>query len=84
MAVGQERPFALYTLCGIDHRVDFDGSFWQSYAGGKAPTVGNPVQKGTMALLSAEVAVFRFENQGDEAPIYFVRNDTPRPEVGCD
>ena len=37
-----------------------------------------------MTLLSGEVAVFRFESQGDEASVYFIRNDTPKPEVGCD
>jgi hypothetical protein len=84
VAVGQERPFELYTHCGIDFRVDFDGSFWQSYVVGNTPTVGNPFEKGTMTLLSAEVAVFRFESQGDEASVYFIRNDTPKPKVGCD
>lgn len=82
MAVGQERPFELDTHCGIDSRVDFDGSFWQSYVVGNTPAVGDPFRKGTMTLLSGEVAVFRFE--GDEASVYFIRNDTPKPEVGCD
>jgi len=84
VAVGQERPFELYTHCGIDSRVDFDGSFWQSYVVGNTPAVGDPFRKGTMTLLSGEVAVFRFESQGDEASVYFIRNDTPKPEVGCD
>ena len=84
MAIGQERPFKLYTHCGIDFRVDFDGSFWQSYGEGKTPAVGFNFEKGTMTLLSGEVAVFRFQSRGDEASIYFVRNDTPKPEVGCD
>ncbi len=84
VAVGQERPFELYTHCGIDFRVDFDGSFWQSYAVGNTLAVGDPFRKGSMTLLSAEVAVFRFESQGDETSIYFVRNDTPKPKLGCD
>jgi hypothetical protein len=83
VAVGQERPFRLYTHCGIDLRVDFDGSFWQSYLGPDTPAIGNPFQKGTMTLLSDSVAVFRFETQGDDAAIYFVRNITSKPEVGC-
>ncbi len=81
--IGQERPFELYAHCGIDFRVDFDGSFWQSYAGSASPTFDN--QEGIMTLLSGEVAVFRFEeSQGQDASIYFIRNDTPKPKVGCD
>ena len=83
VAIGQERRLKLYTHCGIDFRVDFDGSFWQSYVVGKTPTVGDPFQKGTMTLLSGEVAVFRFDGQGEQGSIYFVRNDSPKPESGC-
>jgi hypothetical protein len=83
VAVGQRRPFRLYTHCGIDLRVDFDGSFWQSYSGPDTPAIGNPFQKGTMTLLLDDVAVFRFETQGDDTAIYFIRNDAPKPEVGC-
>lgn len=82
VGVGQERPFELYTHCGIDFSVDFDGRFWQSY--GNIPTVDLLSEKGTMTLLSADVAVFRFESHGDAASIYFVRNDTPKPKLGCD
>jgi hypothetical protein len=86
VAIGQERPFELYTHCGIDFRVDFDGSFWQAYGGeGKAPVVGSFLEKkGTMTLLSQDVAAFRFRSRGEGASVYFVRNDTPKPEVGCD
>ena len=84
VAIGQERPFELYTHCGIDFRVDFDGSFWQSYGEGKTPAVDFNFEKGTMTLLSGEVAVFHFQSRGDEVAIYFVRNDTPKPGVGCD
>jgi hypothetical protein len=84
VAIGQERPFELYAHCGIDFRVDFDGSFWQSYAGSAIPAFVNLFRKGTMTLLSGEVAVFRFEeSQGQDASIYFIRNDTPKPKVGC-
>lgn len=79
VAIGQKRPVKLYTHCGIDFRVDFDGSFWQSYAG-KARAVGDPFQKGTMTLLSGDVAVFRF---GSTDVVYFVRNDTPKPKGIC-
>lgn len=84
VAIGRTRPFELYTHCGIDFGVDFDGSFWQSYGDVETPTVGNPFRKGTMILLTEEVAVFRFDSDGSETSIYFVRNDTPKPRVGCD
>jgi hypothetical protein len=83
VAIGKARSFTLYTHCGIDFRVDFDESFWQSYLFGKSPSVGDPVQKGTMTLLSDDVAVFRYESNGGGESIYFVRNDTPRSQVGC-
>ena len=34
-------------------------------------------------LLTEEVAVFRFDSDGSETSIYFVRNDTPKRRVGC-
>ena len=83
MSIGQERTLKLYTHCGIDFRVDFDGSFWQSYDDGKPPTVGDPFQIGTMTLLSGGVAVFRFESQGGQKSVCFVRNDSPKPKAGC-
>ena len=83
VVIGQVRSFTLYTHCGIDFRVDFDESFWQSYLDVKAP-VDNPIQRGTMTLLTDEVAVFRYRSHGDEASIYFVRNDTRRKRIGCD
>ena len=83
IAIGQQRPFQLYTHCGVDFRVDFDGTFWESYAG-KTRSLGNPVQRGVMTLLSDEVSVFRFESQGHQATsIYFVRNDSPKAEGVC-
>ena len=29
VAIGQEKFLQIYTHCGIDFAVDFDGSFWQ-------------------------------------------------------
>jgi hypothetical protein len=84
VGIGQVQPFKLYTHCGIDFRVDFDESFWQSYPGERAAPVGDPDQRGTMTLLTDRVAVFRYRSQGSEASIYFVRNDTPRARVRCD
>ena len=83
VAMGRTRPFELYTHCGIDLRVDFDGSFWQSYGDRKIPALVDPFQKGTMTLLTEKVAVFRFDSDGSETSIYFVRNDTPKRRVGC-
>lgn len=81
--VGRARPFKLYTHCGIDFRVDFDASFWQSYRVGDDLRIGNPFQGGTMTLLSDEVAVFRYESDQGEISVFFVRNDTPTPKAGC-
>ena len=78
VAVGESRAFTLYTHCGIDRRVDFDGSFWQSYnVAGQATWPADPLQKGTMTLLTEDVAVFRFKSAHRKAAIYFVRNDSP-------
>lgn len=78
--LGRPYPFLLYTHCGVGFRVDFDGSFWQAYAVlGRA---SNPAQRGTMTLLSEYVALF--EARHGDVRIYFVRNDTPKPRLGCD
>jgi len=72
---GKPYRFQLYTHCGIDFR-----SFWQAYRRYGRPD--NPGQEGTMTLLSPKVALF--ESGGGSVRIYFVRNDTPKPRVGCD
>ena len=83
VAIGQRLPFKIYTHCGFDFRVDFDGSFWQAYTHeAYAPVYG--FVHGTMTLLTEEVAVFRFPTQGAPSSVYFVRNDTPKPERDCD
>ena len=83
VVVGQKVPFKIYTHCGFDLRTDFDGSFWQAYThDAYAPVYG--FVHGTMTLLTEEVAVFRFTMQGTPSSVYFVRNDTPKPERGCD
>ena len=82
VAVGQALPFKIYTHCGIDFRLDFDGSFWQAYThDAYAPAYG--FIHGTMTLLTEEVAVFRYKAQSVPS-VYFVRNDSPKPERGCD
>lgn len=84
VAVGSTRPLRLYTHCGIDFRVDFDGSFWQSYNVELKRLPFNEFPKGSMTLLTEEVAVFRTTEDGREVSIYFVRNDTPKPMGVCD
>ena len=78
-------PFRLYTHCGFDWRLDFDESFWQMYAGPlpQGTRTNDPIQRGTLTLLTDEVAVFRFDVRTGEASVYFVRNDTPKHEVSC-
>lgn len=82
VAVGHSRPIKLITHCGIDFRVDFGGSFWQSYGESKA-SLSFSFERGVMTLLSEDVAVFRFRSRGHGASIFFVRNPHPKPEVGC-
>jgi hypothetical protein len=84
VGVGESRRFELYTHCGIDFRVDFDGSFWQSYNVGQKTRITDPFQKGTMTLLTGDVAAFRFGSGDRMAAVFFVRNDSPKPAVVCD
>lgn len=85
VAIGQERFLELFTHCGIDFNVDFDGSFWQLYPDSKTRGLVTSFQSqtGTMTLLSDRVAVFHFEYQDEKLAVYFVRNDSPKPLAGC-
>ena len=48
---GKAYPFVLFTHCGVDEYVDFDGSFWDLLEKKYAPgSLGNPSQRGTMTL----------------------------------
>ncbi|HLB61852.1 MAG TPA: hypothetical protein VJN50_03820 [Actinomycetota bacterium] len=76
---GKPYRFQLYTHCRIDFRVDFDGSFWQAYRRYGRPD--DPFQHGRMTLVSPQVAIFEANRR--EVHIYFVRNDTPKPALGC-
>lgn len=84
MPVGWSGRYSLYVHCGVDDRVDFDGSFWQAY---RTPSdhhaFDDPTQRGRMTLLTEEVAAFRFEREGKVTTVYFVRNDSPKDEVAC-
>lgn len=75
---GEPQPFQLSTDRGVDFRVDFDGSFWQSYEHvGDAPS--DPFQRGSMTLLAENAAVFEWRG----GALSFVRNDPPEPPGAC-
>ncbi len=63
---GQTYIISIYTHCGLDWNVDFDGSFWDAAGpvrgtdGNAPPGVGNPSQLGTMTLIDADLAHFAF------------------------
>ena len=57
---GRAYLFQLYTHCGIDFSVDFDGSFWDA-TGTRPAGIGNPIQKGTMTLLDTRYARFSYD-----------------------
>lgn len=69
VSVGIQYQFALYTHCGLDWpvAVDFDGSFWDPIGPGPAsdgngnppPGYSNPIDHGTMTLLSPTMAEYR-------------------------
>lgn len=77
---GQVYIFSLYTHCGIDQYVDFDGSFWDAAEPeyrkfGNAPSgVGDPGQMGTMTLLDADRARFEVDGRSFD----FIRHDGPK------
>lgn len=83
--LGQAYIFAIYTHCGLDQRVDFDGSFWIAADPslrefGNAPAgVGNPVQSGVMTLIDTNLA--RFEYDGGQFD--FIRHEGPKRIRGC-
>jgi hypothetical protein len=65
--MGRFYRFRLYTHCGLNELVDFDGSLWD-YSGPGSPDDGNrnppagfanPYDDGTMKLISANVAEYQ-------------------------
>jgi hypothetical protein len=72
---GKAYPFVLFTHCGVDEYVDFDGSFWDLLEKKYAPgSLGNPSQRGTMTLTEDGHAIFEFDN----GSILFVRHPGPK------
>ena len=57
---GKAYPYQLYTHCGIDFSVDFDGSFWDA-TGTRPSGIGNPIQKGTLTLIDTGHARFSYD-----------------------
>jgi hypothetical protein len=65
--MGVEYRYTLYTHCGLDGAVDFDGSLWDFAGPGPADDgshsppaeFDNPFDHGTMKLVSEDVAEYR-------------------------
>ena len=66
-SVGATYRFQLYTHCGLDWplAMDFDGSFWDPIGvasdgyGNPPPGYGNPIDRGTITLISPTLARYR-------------------------
>lgn len=59
--VEEDVPYRIdvYTHCGLDHLLDFDGSFWEVTQGPEAPELGDPEDEGVITLESEDRAVYR-------------------------
>jgi hypothetical protein len=79
--IGVAEPFRLYTHCGLDYDVDFDESFWKeirhetTYDG-----LDNPMDLGTMTLVSAGHARYRGNTGGE---VNFSRGGTAKRLSPC-
>ena len=80
-AVGAAYATKLYTHCGLDFALDFDGSFWQLIRGAVAGTFGDPYARGTLTLRRDGLLEFRADAGGRAL---FVRYPWPKPLRGCD
>jgi len=85
---GVEYRYTLYTHCGLDSKVDFDGSLWD-YSGPGPPDDGsgnppagfdNPFDHGTMRLTSGDIAEYR-SSAGFVAK--YRRRDNPKQVQMC-
>jgi hypothetical protein len=78
LEVGVPYRIDLYTHCGIDFWTRFDGNYWDAVGydngtGNPPEGLGNPYDRGTMTLLSEDVAEYvsrsgkliRFERAAD-------------------
>lgn len=75
--------FTAYTHCGLDHALDFDGSFWRLDARLTRDNheLHDPDDKGTIRLDSEDVAVFT-SSRGTQFRL--VRHDGPLDTFFCD
>jgi hypothetical protein len=75
--------FTAYTHCGLDHALDFDGSFWRLDARltPDSHDLGDPDDTGTIRLESTDVAVFT-SARGTQYRL--VRHDGPLDTFFCD
>lgn len=78
--LGKAYPFQLYTHCGVDLAVDFDGSFWQLSNPEEVPeSLGDPSQEGTMTLIDSDYARFDFAG----GSLLFIRHQGPKYILPC-
>ena len=83
--IGKPYAISIYTHCGIDTYLDFDGSFWNALepahrnAANPPLGVGNPGQNGNMTLVDENHARFEFDNR----VFYFHRHIGPKMDRGC-
>lgn len=78
--LGKAYPYKLYTHCGVDLAVDFDGSFWQLSHPVEVPeSLGDPSQEGTMTLIDSDSARFDFAG----GSLYFIRHQGPKHIPPC-
>jgi len=77
---GKAYPFQLYTHCGADYAVDFDGSFWQLSNPSEVPaSLGDPAQDGTMMLINPDYTQFDFAG----GSLLFIRHKGPKYLPPC-
>jgi hypothetical protein len=89
-SLGVSYQFQLYTHCGLDwpQAMDFDGSFWDPIGPGPAsdgngnPPVGfgNPIDRGTITLISPALAQYRSSNG---TVMQWRRHPGPQISGGC-
>lgn len=79
--MGQYYEFSVYTHCGADFAVDFDGSLWQLNNPEEVPSgLRDPSQKGWMILIDENYARFEFE----AGSILYIRHDGPQQLPFCE
>lgn len=71
------------THCGLDHALDFDGSFWDAETGPQDPrdALDTPEDEGIITLESQDVAAYRSSKGGE---FRLRRTDGPREILLCE